>query len=163
MIKFIFLRLFIYFFRFWFHFTVENTQKNQRVIFNVVNLSKLRTLFGRCSVDSSDVSTSTLISHECLNPELAKYWSKIRFIWVLAPSDFEHTWTLATGNLFKVSDVVTNWMPFCSTFSIINHHSLEGQINSSLVLYSCIITPSFKFPDNSYYWICQCHFTFFEH
>ena len=32
-------------FRFWFHFTVENTQKDQRVIFNVVNLSKARTLF----------------------------------------------------------------------------------------------------------------------
>ena len=31
--------------RFWFHFTVENTQKNQRVIFNVVNMSKSRTLF----------------------------------------------------------------------------------------------------------------------
>ena len=32
-------------FRLWFHFTVENTQKDQRVIFNVVNLSKWRTLF----------------------------------------------------------------------------------------------------------------------
>ena len=33
------------FFRFWFHFTVENTRKDQRVIFNVVNLSKNRSLF----------------------------------------------------------------------------------------------------------------------
>ena len=33
------------FFRFWFHFTVENTQQDQRVIFNVVNLSKWRNLF----------------------------------------------------------------------------------------------------------------------
>ena len=32
--------------RLWFHFTVENTRKDQRVIFNVVNLSKWRTLFG---------------------------------------------------------------------------------------------------------------------
>ena len=31
--------------RLWFHFTVENTQRDQRVIFNVVNLSKWRTLF----------------------------------------------------------------------------------------------------------------------
>ena len=31
--------------RFWFHFTVENTQKDQRVIFNVVNLCKARNLF----------------------------------------------------------------------------------------------------------------------
>ena len=31
--------------RFWFHFTVENTQKDQRVLFNVVNLSKGRSLF----------------------------------------------------------------------------------------------------------------------
>ena len=34
-----------FFFRFWFHFTVENTRKDQRVIFNVVNLSKNRSLF----------------------------------------------------------------------------------------------------------------------
>eukprot|EP00095_Tigriopus_kingsejongensis_P009965 maker-scaffold17_size721972-snap-gene-2.11 protein:Tk09965 transcript:maker-scaffold17_size721972-snap-gene-2.11-mRNA-1 annotation:"cytosolic carboxypeptidase 6" len=31
--------------RFWFHFTVENTQREQRVLFNVVNLSKARSLF----------------------------------------------------------------------------------------------------------------------
>ena len=31
--------------RFWFHFTVENTRVDQRVIFNVVNLSKHRSLF----------------------------------------------------------------------------------------------------------------------
>ncbi len=33
--------------RFWFHFTVENTQRDQRVIFNVVNLSKARSLFSQ--------------------------------------------------------------------------------------------------------------------
>ena len=37
--------IFLLFYRLWFHFTVENTQKDQRVIFNVVNLSKWRTLF----------------------------------------------------------------------------------------------------------------------
>ncbi|XP_059093753.1 uncharacterized protein LOC131888832 [Tigriopus californicus] len=31
--------------RFWFHFTVENTQGDQRVLFNIVNLSKARSLF----------------------------------------------------------------------------------------------------------------------
>ena len=31
--------------RLWFHFTVENTCRDQRVIFNVVNLSKWKTLF----------------------------------------------------------------------------------------------------------------------
>ena len=50
---------------------------------------------------------------------------------------------------FESKDVVTNLMPFCSTF-VINYHTLQGQINyPSLVLYSCIITPSFKFPDSS--------------
>ena len=27
--------------RFWFHFSVENVQRGQRVIFNIVNLSKV--------------------------------------------------------------------------------------------------------------------------
>eukprot|EP00095_Tigriopus_kingsejongensis_P006800 snap_masked-scaffold1064_size65302-processed-gene-0.3 protein:Tk06800 transcript:snap_masked-scaffold1064_size65302-processed-gene-0.3-mRNA-1 annotation:"cytosolic carboxypeptidase 6" len=31
--------------RFWFHFAVENVRKKQRIIFNVVNLSKARNLF----------------------------------------------------------------------------------------------------------------------
>lgn len=31
--------------RFWFHFSVENVRKKQRIIFNVVNLSKTRNLF----------------------------------------------------------------------------------------------------------------------
>ncbi|TRY70572.1 hypothetical protein TCAL_08721 [Tigriopus californicus] len=31
--------------RFWFHFSVENVRKKQRIIFNVVNLSKSRNLF----------------------------------------------------------------------------------------------------------------------
>ena len=31
--------------RFWFHFSVENVQNEQRVIFNVVNLSRTRCLF----------------------------------------------------------------------------------------------------------------------
>ena len=31
--------------RFWFNFTVENVQLNQRVIFNLVNLGKTRSLF----------------------------------------------------------------------------------------------------------------------
>ena len=33
--------------RFWFHFSVENVQREQRVIFNMVNLSKARNLFAR--------------------------------------------------------------------------------------------------------------------
>ena len=33
--------------RFWFHFSVENVQKDQRIIFNVVNLSKIKSLFQR--------------------------------------------------------------------------------------------------------------------
>ena len=33
--------------RFWFHFTVENTQRNQRVLLNLVNLSKYHNLFRR--------------------------------------------------------------------------------------------------------------------
>ena len=31
--------------RFWFHFTVDNVQEDQRVIFNIVNLSRTRNLF----------------------------------------------------------------------------------------------------------------------
>ena len=31
--------------RFWFYFTVENTQADQKVIFNIVNLSKSRSLY----------------------------------------------------------------------------------------------------------------------
>ena len=30
--------------RFWFFFSIENTQENQRIIFNVVNISKSRNL-----------------------------------------------------------------------------------------------------------------------
>ena len=31
-------------FRFWFYFSIENTQENQRIIFNIVNISKSRNL-----------------------------------------------------------------------------------------------------------------------
>ena len=31
-------------FRFWFFFSIENTQENQRIIFNIVNISKSRNL-----------------------------------------------------------------------------------------------------------------------
>lgn len=34
-------------FRFWFNFTVDNVRQDQRVIFNIVNLSKKRNLYGR--------------------------------------------------------------------------------------------------------------------
>ena len=40
-----FLKSTTFFSRLWFHFTVENTCRDQRVIFNVVNLSKWKTLF----------------------------------------------------------------------------------------------------------------------
>ena len=33
--------------RFWFHFSVDNVQKDQRIIFNIVNLSKTKNLFQR--------------------------------------------------------------------------------------------------------------------
>ena len=32
-------------FRFWFNFTVDNVKQDQRVIFNIVNMSKIRNLF----------------------------------------------------------------------------------------------------------------------
>ena len=31
-------------FRFWFYFSIENTQQDQRIIFNLVNISKSRNL-----------------------------------------------------------------------------------------------------------------------
>jgi hypothetical protein len=34
-------------YRVWFYFSVDNVQKNQRVVFNIVNFSKLRNLFDK--------------------------------------------------------------------------------------------------------------------
>ena len=102
-------------FRFWFNFTVENVHEDQRIIFNIVNLSKSKNLF-RCGLTPLVRSTSR-----------PKWWNnRISLIWNINPIYF-----VGRGSLKPMCIITNHQSTMTIMFYLLHLHltKMEKSIN----------------------------------